>query len=88
MLMKPMQKITRYPLLLKRLQPTLSPGTEEYENLEELISEIEKAIKGVNDKVKNVELRFRIQTIEENLEFGTICEVCDQYSCLEIQAFD
>ncbi|KAJ3310864.1 Rho guanine nucleotide exchange factor 26 [Boothiomyces sp. JEL0838] len=74
MLMKPMQKITRYPLLFKRLLPTMVQGSQNYRNLTKLLTDIEKIIEQVNGTIKKMEAQARIRQIDENLNFGVVCE--------------
>jgi hypothetical protein len=73
--MKPMQKITRYPLLFKRLLPNLPTESIEYSQLTDLISEMEKAVFDVNETVRKMEARFRIKVIGETMDFGIITDV-------------
>ncbi|KAJ3252436.1 Rho guanine nucleotide exchange factor 26 [Boothiomyces macroporosus] len=74
MLMKPMQKITRYPLLFKRLLPTMVQGSQNYKSLTKLLTDIEKIIEQVNGTIKKMEAQARIRQIDENLNFGVVCE--------------
>ena len=73
--MKPMQKITRYPLLFKRLLPNLVTDSLEYSQLTDLILEMEKAVCDVNETVRRMEARFRIKIIGETMDFGIITDV-------------
>ena len=73
MLMKPMQKITRYPLLFKRLLPNLQQGTD-YDSLTLLINNMEQVIFNINETVRHMESRYRIKLIDKTLEFGLTSE--------------
>jgi hypothetical protein len=75
MLMKPMQKITRYPLLFKRLLPNLNTDSQEYVDLSRVISLLEKEISNVNETVRKMEARFRINQIDKNMDFGIVADV-------------
>lgn len=72
--MKPMQKITRYPLLLKRLLPNLVTDSHDFGDVSHLIREIESVIGTVNETVRKMEARFRISAIDETLDFGVLGE--------------
>lgn len=72
MLAKPMQRITRYPLLLKRLLPTLEAQSNDHRGLTELIFSLEKILHVVNDTVRVKEAAFRIHTIDEGMDFGSL----------------
>jgi hypothetical protein len=82
LLVKPMHRITRYPLLFKRLLSVLGEGTEVYMVWSELISQIQETAKNVNDVVSLNESNYRIQLVDANMEFGSVCEVCFHYWCL------
>ncbi|KAJ3273153.1 hypothetical protein HDV01_004793 [Terramyces sp. JEL0728] len=73
-LLQPMQKITRYPLLFKRLLPNMVQGAQNYKNLTKLLTDIEKIIEQVNGTIKKMEAQARIRQIDENLNFGVVCE--------------
>lgn len=75
MLMKPMQKITRYPLLFKRLLPNLVADSPEYNELSKLLVELERTIAQVNQNVRVQEAKFRIKDIDETIDFGVVTEV-------------
>ncbi|KAJ3305041.1 Intersectin-2 [Kappamyces sp. JEL0829] len=74
MLMKPMQKITRYPLLLKRLLPNLITDSPEFKSLSHLITDMEKSICDVNETVRKMEAKFRIKMIDQTMDFGLVFE--------------
>lgn len=74
MLMKPMQRITRYPLLLKRLLSNISlPHL--VDQLKTIIADLEKRLQLINAFVKRKEAAFRMQQIDETIDFGMIVEV-------------
>ncbi len=72
--MKPMQKLTRYPLLFKRLLPNLRSDSPNYYALSNLISEIEGEICNVNETVRRMGAKFRIKFINHTLDFGMVTE--------------
>lgn len=74
MLMKPMQKVTRYPLLFKRLLPNMTPGTDDFDSLTILINSLEQAIFKLNETVRHMESRFRIRLIDKTLDFGLVAD--------------
>jgi hypothetical protein len=65
-----MQKITRYPLLFKRLLPNLASDSPEHTSLTNLILRIEKAIVAVNENVKKTETAYKIAELDSSLDFG------------------
>jgi hypothetical protein len=75
MLVKPMQKITRYPLLFKRLLPNLIPDSLEYISLLAVIGRTEKAIQSVNSTVKKMEAVFKVNQLENSIDFGVLTDV-------------
>ncbi|KAI8898381.1 hypothetical protein BC833DRAFT_620385 [Globomyces pollinis-pini] len=74
MLMKPMQKITRYPLLFKRLLPNLVTDSLDYIDLSTLLTKIEQIIGDINEHVRIMESRFKIRLIEETTDFGLVTD--------------
>ena len=75
MLMKPMQKITRYPLLFRRLLPNTLPDTPEHVMLSKLIVDMEKAVSLVNQKAHFMQAKFKTGIIGKTLDFNTVSEV-------------
>ena len=75
MLMKPMQRITRYPLLLKRLQPNLVTDSDDHKKITHIINELEKFLQIVNETVKKKESIYRIKLIDDTMDFGVVAEV-------------
>lgn len=69
-LVKPMHRITRYPLLFKRLLSTLPQG-ESFEVLKSMVESIEEKVGAVNDIVRVNESSHRIKLIDENMDFGS-----------------
>ncbi|KAI8917968.1 hypothetical protein BC831DRAFT_406839 [Entophlyctis helioformis] len=74
MLVKPMHRITRYPLLFKRLLPNLDTNSHEHIALTGLLIEIEAIISNVNDTLKKREAAYRIRLMDEILDFGVVAE--------------
>ena len=78
-MMKPMQKITRYPLLFRRLLPNTLPDSPEHEILSKLIVDMERAVSLVNQKAHFSHAAFKTGIIGKNLDFNTVCEVFHFY---------
>lgn len=70
-----MQKITRYPLLFKRLLPNLITDSVEYISLLAVIGRTEKAIQSVNSTVKKMEAVFKMNQLENSIDFGVLTDV-------------
>jgi hypothetical protein len=75
MLTKPMQKITRYPLLFKRLLPNMVTDSQEQIDLVRLLTEMEHVLSRVNEKAREMHAKFRIKELEKTLEFGVVADV-------------
>jgi RhoGEF domain len=75
MLMKPMQRITRYPLLFKRLLPNLVPDSQEHRDLVYFLKALEQLLGTVNNLVRKKEAAYRIKMVDEGMDFGTVAEV-------------
>ena len=76
LLVKPMHRITRYPLLFKRLLSMQTEGTANWEAVDGLIKLIEENVQKVNEMVRKNESFFRLQEIDENMDFNNVSEVC------------
>ena len=70
-----MHRITRYPLLFKRLLSNLHINSSEHEALSKLINRIESLIGAINDAVKRSESAYRIRLIDQHLDFGVVADV-------------
>ncbi|KAJ3090610.1 Rho guanine nucleotide exchange factor (GEF) 17 [Quaeritorhiza haematococci] len=75
LLVKPMHRITRYPILLKRLASNIKTGSIEYRFAIDLINKIEEQVTEINESVRKRESEYRINLIDENLDFNNITEV-------------
>jgi hypothetical protein len=75
MLSKPLQRITRYPLLFNRLLPNLTPNSREHILLSEFLFKIRQLLTSLNETVKKKESAYRIKMIDEEMDFGTIMDV-------------
>jgi hypothetical protein len=75
LLVKPMHRITRYPLLLKRLLSHTRPNTAEYDIIDSLVTKFDVKVGEINENVRKTESLARINFIEENLDFNGVCEV-------------
>lgn len=82
-LIKPFQKITRYPLLLKELLKQTSKSSKDYEHLETSISRIDEIVKSANEEkrmndtvIKLIEIQnaFAWQGEEGQLKFSGDCK--------------
>nr|KAJ3422981.1 Rho guanine nucleotide exchange factor 3 [Polyrhizophydium stewartii] len=74
MLVKPMHRITRYPLLFKRLLPNLGTDSREQVALSALLIEIEGTISAVNETIKRREAAYRINQLDEILDFSVVSD--------------
>lgn len=72
LLVKPMHRITRYPLLFKRLLSHFPNGGVEFDILSVLLSGIEEKVGDLNEIVRVNESTHRIKIIDENMDFGNI----------------
>jgi hypothetical protein len=75
MLTKPLQRITRYPLLFNRLLPNLTPNSREHILLTEFLFKIRELLTSLNETVKKKELSYRIKIIDEEMDFGSVLDV-------------
>ncbi|KAI8816965.1 uncharacterized protein EV422DRAFT_267552 [Fimicolochytrium jonesii] len=75
LLVKPMHRVTRYPILFKRLLSNLPKATLEHEVVNELINGIEEKVAGINESVRKWEADWRIHVIEDSLDFNGVVEV-------------
>ena len=76
LLVKPMHRVTRYPILFKRLLSNLPKQSLEHECVNELINGIEEKVAGINESVRKWEADYRIHVIEDSLDFNGVVEVC------------
>ncbi|TPX67721.1 hypothetical protein SpCBS45565_g03605 [Spizellomyces sp. 'palustris'] len=74
LLVKPMHRITRYPILFKRLLSNTVKGSSEYETVNDFINGIEKKVADINEGVRRHEAAYRINLIDENLDFNNVVE--------------
>ncbi|ORX53382.1 hypothetical protein BCR36DRAFT_349264 [Piromyces finnis] len=72
LLIKPMHRITRYPLLFKRLLENIDKQQLQYSMIETLIFSIENKISTINEMVRKSEAKYRIGVIESSLEWNNI----------------
>ncbi|KAI9004057.1 hypothetical protein BC832DRAFT_69814 [Gaertneriomyces semiglobifer] len=72
LLVKPMHRITRYPMFLKRLLASILKDTPEYELVNSVINNIEQRINDVNESARRHESAYRINMIDENLDFNNV----------------
>jgi len=72
LLIKPMHRITRYPLLFKRLLENIDKQQLQYSMIETLIFSIENKISTINEMVRKSEAKYRVGVIESSLEWNNI----------------
>ena len=73
--MKPMHRVTRYPILFKRLLSVVQDNHPLYNKLDFLINRFEELVKEVNENVRIKDSLCRIYTIEGSLDFGHLYQV-------------
>jgi len=83
-LLLPMQRVTKYPLLLKSLLKKTPEDHADYEFLKASISEIEHTIKSINEYTKRRDEIARILTIEKKLDCSQIKMVCGSFFLADI----
>jgi len=71
-LLLPMQRITKYPLLLKSLLKKTPEDDPDYEFLKASLSGIEGIVKAINDYTRKRDEIARISTIEKQLDCSLI----------------
>ena len=71
-LLLPMQRITKYPLLLKSLLKKTPEDDPDHEFLKASLSGIEGIVKGINDYTRKRDEIARISTIEKQLDCSLI----------------
>jgi len=72
LLIKPMHRITRYPLLFKRLLENIDKQQLQYSMIETLILSIENKISTINEMVRKSEAKYRVSVIESSLDWNNI----------------
>ncbi|KAI8852531.1 hypothetical protein BC829DRAFT_384614 [Chytridium lagenaria] len=73
-LVKPMHRITRYPIFFKRLLSLIPKTNPDFDVLNDLISKIEIRVASVNEAVRKQESTSKLLLIEENIDFSNVCE--------------
>jgi len=79
LLYRPMHRITRYPLLFKRLLENINKQQLQYSMIETLIVSIENKISTINEMVRKSEAKYRVSVIESSLDWNNIFPVCIRY---------
>ncbi|KAJ3164097.1 Intersectin 1 (SH3 domain protein) [Geranomyces variabilis] len=74
LLVKPMHRVTRYPILFKRLLSYVPKGQVEHEAVNTLITDIESRVADINESVRRREAEYRINVIDDNLDFNGVTE--------------
>ena len=75
MLVKPMHRITRYPLLFKRLLTYVHERNHSHEKLRKLILSLDQTVADVNKSVKHAEANYELENLDVCLDFGSIIDV-------------
>ena len=75
LLVKPMHRITRYPLLFKRLLTYVHERNHSFEELKELIYTLDQTVTEVNRSVRQAEANYEIENLDVSLDFGSIIDV-------------
>jgi hypothetical protein len=75
LLIQPLHRITRYPILLKRLYSLTSQQSREYEPLGKAIQVIEENNNRVNEVVRKNEALYNCKLIEDKMDLNGIIEV-------------
>lgn len=73
-LMQPLHRITRYPILLKRLFSCTPSDHPDYTNLIMVLGHMEEINSLVNDIVKKKENDFRLRYIQQNIVWNDVCQ--------------
>lgn len=76
LLVKPMHRITRYPMLLKRLLSQIQPSLLSFEGLVSLVQNFELMGSQVNRAVKLTEAEFQLADFDAHLDVNNLSEVC------------
>ncbi|TPX47785.1 hypothetical protein SeMB42_g03195 [Synchytrium endobioticum] len=74
LLVKPLHRVTRYPILLKRLLSHIKADAPEHRAVIMAISRIEAQVALVNEAVRKREAEFRIHLIDEKMDFGGVVD--------------
>ena len=69
-IIKPFQRICRYPLLLKELLSNTPKKTQRYYNIQQAISEINVIVRAANDSKKQTDNLVEIMEIQNQFVFG------------------
>ena len=77
LLVKPMHRITRYGLLLKRLLSHVSPQSPSHESLNKLIEFFSNTTKDIDHAVQMENSIFSVKSYDEKIDVGHAAEVID-----------
>lgn len=67
-LIKPVQRICKYPLLLRELLKNTDDSHPDKESLQKALKAIENIVISINESKKIKDNKFRLQEIEKNLD--------------------
>mmetsp|Transcript_10198 Transcript_10198/g.25602 ORF Transcript_10198/g.25602 Transcript_10198/m.25602 type:complete len:678 (-) Transcript_10198:101-2134(-) len=74
-LIKPMQRVCKYPLLLRELIKFTSDSHSDYQDLIKAMKKVESVVEEINTKKGENENRLKMLDIKNNLDFGTCTDV-------------
>lgn len=66
-LVKPVQRLCKYPLLLKELVKVTDANHPDHSNLEKALSKVESVVASINDKKRKVEEQERLMKAAESI---------------------
>ncbi|KIY46490.1 hypothetical protein FISHEDRAFT_75585 [Fistulina hepatica ATCC 64428] len=69
-LLEPMQRLTRYPLLIKKILRYTEEGTGEWTTIHRALATSEKILNCINETIRTQESHKRLQALSENLWIG------------------
>jgi hypothetical protein len=70
LLVKPLHRITRYPLLFKRMLSHAPPNSATHARIDALVRGIEAQLAQVNARVRDKESRFKLAQLNDTLDFN------------------
>eukprot|EP01102_Stenamoeba_stenopodia_P004227 TRINITY_DN144_c0_g2_i2.p1 TRINITY_DN144_c0_g2~~TRINITY_DN144_c0_g2_i2.p1 ORF type:complete len:843 (+),score=245.61 TRINITY_DN144_c0_g2_i2:618-3146(+) len=69
-LIKPVQRITKYPLLLRELLKNTDPSHPDFKHLERAAEHLQVILSGINENARKVENTSKVHEIRERLDRG------------------
>ena len=68
-----MQRITRYPLLLRQVLHYTDPNTDEHRSIDRAVHVAEKILNHINETIREQEGREKLRMLSEHLWIGQGC---------------